>query len=107
MVVFLPPFTPKVLDAHPNVPISPSVRTSIIHDYNVGCFARFQNPTSVISIHDRPDFYSLSHFEIRHRLDAEGRDSQIIIIDSDIAASHAVWFAFETAYSDPTLTFGV
>lgn len=104
MVVFPPPCIPRVLDAYPNVPISPSVRTSIIHDYNVGSFARFRNPTSVVSIHDRPDFHSLSHFEIRQRLDAEGHDSEIVIIDSDTAANHAVWFVLSTmesaAYTD-------
>ena len=59
----------------------------------------------MISIHDRLDFHSLSHFEIRHRLDAEGHDSQIIIIDSDTAASHAVWFVLSAeesaAWTDP------
>lgn len=99
MVVFPPPCTPRVLDAYPNVAISPSVRTSIIHDYNVGSFARFQNPTSVISIHDRPDFHSLSHFEIRQRLDAEGHDHEIVIIDNDTAANHAVWFVLSTEKS--------
>ena len=99
MVVFPPPCTPRILDAYPNVPISPSVRTSVIHDYGVGSFARFQNPTSVISIHDRPDFHSLSHLEIRQRLDAEGHKSEIVIIDSDTAANHAVWFVLSTADS--------
>ena len=99
MVVISPPCIPTVLNAYPNVPISPSVRTSIIHDFNVGSFARFQHPTSVISVHDRPDFHSLSHFEIRQRLDAEGHDSEIIIIDSDTAANHAVWFVLSTRES--------
>ena len=96
MVVFPPHHIPRVLDAYPNVPITPSVRSSVIHDFNVGSFARFQNPTSVISIHDRPDFHSLSHFEIRQRLDAEGHDSEIVIIDNDTAANHAVWFVLST-----------
>ena len=100
MVVFPPPCTPRVLYAYPNVPISPSVRTSIVHDYNVGSFARFQNPTSVISIHDRPDFHSLSQFQIRQRLDAEGQDSEIVIIDSDTAANHAIWFVLSTGESE-------
>ena len=99
MVVFPPPCIPRVLDAYPNVPISPSVRASVIHDYGVGSFARFQNPTSVISIHDRPDFHSLSHLEIRQRLDAEGHESEMVIIDGDTAANHAVWFVLSTAES--------
>lgn len=100
MVVFPPPCIPRVVDAYPNVPVSPSVLTSIIHDYNVGSFARFQNPTSVISIHDRPDFHSLSHLEIRQRLDAEGHYGDIAIIDSDTATNHAVWYALSTAASE-------
>ena len=99
MVVIPPQCTPRVLDAYPNVPISPADRISIIHDYNVGSFARFQHPTSVISIHDRPDFHSLSHFEIRQHLDAEGHNSEIVIIDGDTAANHAVWFVLSTGES--------
>ena len=99
MVVFPPSCTPRVLNAYSNVPILPSVRTSIIHDFNVGSFARFQNPSSVISIHDRPDLHYLSHFEIRQRLDAEGHDSEIVIIDRDTAANHAVWFVVSTEES--------
>ena len=100
MVVFDHQCIPRVLDAYPNLPISPSVRNSIIHDYNVGSFARFRNPTSVISIHDRPDFHSLSDFEIRLRLDAEGHDGQVVIIDSNTAANHAVWFVLSTLESE-------
>lgn len=100
MVAFPPHCVPRVLNAYPNVSINASVRSSILHDYNVGSFARFQNPTSVISIHDRADFHSLSHLEIRQRLDAEDQKSEIVIIDQDTAASHAVWFVLSTAESD-------
>lgn len=106
MVVFPDRCIPRVLNAYPNVPILPSVRTSIIHDFNVGSFARFQNPSSVISIHNRPDFYSLSHYEIRQRLDAENQNQigEIVIIDGDTAANHAVRFVLSTqgsaAYTD-------
>ena len=54
----------------------------------------------MISIHDRTDLHFLSHFEIRQRLDAEGlKDEQIILIDEDTAANHAVWFVLTTAES--------
>ncbi|KAL9593563.1 MAG: hypothetical protein Q9219_007492 [cf. Caloplaca sp. 3 TL-2023] len=100
MVVFPPPCVPRVLNAYPNVPLSPSVLNLVTHDFNVGTLARFQNPSSLISIHDRPDLYSLSHFEMRQRLDAEGVDQEIIIIDSDTATNHAVWFVRSTFDSE-------
>lgn len=106
MVVFPPHCVPRVLNAYPNVPIDNSVRTAITHDYNVGSFARFQNPTSVITIHERPDFYSLSHLEIRQRLDAENQRSEIVIIDQDTAANHAVWFVLPT-YMFSKLVVGI
>lgn len=100
MVVLPPPCIPRVLNAYPNVPLLPSVFQSVVHDFNVGSFARFQRPTSVISIHDRRDLYALSHFEIRQRLDAEGhKDEEIVIIDRDTATNHAVWFVRSTADS--------
>lgn len=100
MVVFPPPCIPRVLNAYPTLPLLPSVRQSVVHDFNVGSFARFQNPTSVISIHDRSDFHTLSHSEIRQRLDAEGhKDEEIIIIDRDTVTNHAIWFVRSTADS--------
>ena len=99
MVVFPPPCIPRVLDAYSTAPLLPSVHQSVLHDYNVGSFARFQRPTSVIAIHDRPDLHSLTHFEIRQRLDAEGQDGEIVIIDGDTAADHAVWFVRSTESS--------
>ena len=99
MVAFPPHCVPRVLNAYPNAPINASVRNSIIHDYDVGSFARFQNPTSVISIQNRPDFHSLSHLEIRQRLDAEDHKSEIVVIDQNTAASHAVWLVLSTADS--------
>ena len=93
MVVFPPPCIPRVLNAYPTFPLLPSVRQSVVHDFNVGSFARFQRPTSVISIHDRTDLHFLSHFEIRQRLDAEGyQNDEIVLIDEDTATNHAVWF---------------
>ncbi|KAL8812471.1 MAG: hypothetical protein Q9223_000990 [Gallowayella weberi] len=99
MVVFPPPCIPRVLDAYSSAPHSPSVYNSITHDFNLGTLARFRNPSSVIAIHDRPDFHSLSHLEIRQRLDAEGTEKEIVIIDGDTATNHAVWLVLSTSES--------
>ena len=100
MVVFPPPCVPRVLDAYPNIPINASVNSSITHDYNIGTQARYRNPSSLISIHDRTDLYSLSHFHMRQRLDSEGKLDEIVIIDGDTAANHAVWFVRSTFDSE-------
>ena len=100
MVVFPPTCIPRVLNAYLTVPLLPSVRQSVVHDFNVGSFARFQNPSSIISIHDRSDFHGLSHYEIRQRLDGEGHGNvEIVIIDTDTVTNHAVWFVRSTADS--------
>ena len=100
MVVFPPACIPRVLNAYPTVPLLPSVQQSVVHDFNVGSFARFQRPTSVISIHDRPDLHALSHLQIRQRLDAEGHENEeIVIIDKDTVTNHAVWFVRSTGDS--------
>ena len=100
MVVFPPPCNPTVLDAYSTVPVVPAVRTSVIHDFNVGSFARFRNPLEVISIHDRPDFHSLSHYDIRQRLDAEDHKDGFVLIDEDTADNHAVWWITSTSESN-------
>ncbi|KAL8871124.1 MAG: hypothetical protein Q9174_002978 [Haloplaca sp. 1 TL-2023] len=99
MVVFPPPCDPTVLDAYSTVPLVPSLRTSVLHDFGVGSFARFPNPITAISIHDRPDFHSLSHYDIRQRLDAEGHEDGFIVIDEDTASKHAVWWITSTSNS--------
>ncbi|KAI4098855.1 MAG: hypothetical protein LQ339_006259 [Xanthoria mediterranea] len=90
MVIFTPPCAPAVLNAYSTVPLLPEVRTSVLHDYNIGSFARFHQPESVISIHDRPDFHGLSHLEIRIRLDSEDKKEEFAIIDKNTAESHAL-----------------
>ncbi|KAI4222340.1 MAG: hypothetical protein L6R36_006225 [Xanthoria steineri] len=91
MVIFTPPCAPIVLNAYSTVPLLPELRTSVLHDYNIGSFARFHQPESVISIHDRPDFHGLSHLEIRIRLDSENKKDKLAIIDETTAESHALY----------------
>ncbi|KAL8991697.1 MAG: hypothetical protein Q9169_007736, partial [Polycauliona sp. 2 TL-2023] len=76
------------------------VRTSVIHDFNIGSYARFHRPEVVLSIHDRPDFLGLSHLELRLRLDEENKDGPFIVIDETTTLeSHAVWFVVSTEES--------
>lgn len=51
-----------------------------MHNSKIGSFARFQNPTEIPSIRDRPDFHDLSHFEIRPRLDGEGNTDGFAVL---------------------------
>ncbi|KAI4178457.1 MAG: hypothetical protein L6R41_008381 [Letrouitia leprolyta] len=100
MVVFAPPCPPAVIDAYSTVPLLPEVRTSVLHDFNIGSFARFHQPRSVISIHDRPEFYGLSQLDIRLRLDRENRAGPFVIIDETTAESHALWWVTTTEECD-------
>ncbi|KAL8655238.1 MAG: hypothetical protein Q9226_003122 [Calogaya cf. arnoldii] len=113
MVVFPPPCPPAVIDAYSTVPLLPEVRISVIHDFNIGSFARFHQPEWVISIHDRPDFYGLSQLDIRLRLDNENREGPFVIIDETTAESHALWwvttteecFFFTEEWTPPPITY--
>ncbi len=96
MVIFAPPCAPDVLNAYSTVPLLPELRTFVLHDYNIGSFARFHQPESVLSIHDRPDFHGLSHLEIRIRLDSENKKDEFAIIDETTAKSHALWYVTTT-----------
>ncbi|KAL8653976.1 MAG: hypothetical protein Q9210_001783 [Variospora velana] len=96
MVVCTPACPPAIIHAYSIVPLLPEVRTSVLHDFNIGSFARFHQPLSVMTIHDRPDFYELSQLDIRLRLDHENRDGPHVIIDETTAGSHAVWWATTT-----------
>lgn len=96
MVVVPPPYPPAIVTAYSTVPLLPEVRTSIIHNYNIGSFARFLRPQSVIAITDRPDFHGLPHLDIRLRLDQENRQDPFAIIDETTAASHAIWWVAST-----------
>lgn len=100
MVYILPGCPPAVLDAYSTVPLHLSTRNTVHHDFDVGSFARFRDPQVVLSIHDRPDFHSLPHIEIRQRLDAEGHEDGFVLIDDHTEQSHAIWWVAETEESN-------
>ena len=92
MVVFTPACPPTIVNAYSTVPLLPEVHTAVMHDYNIGSFARFRRPETVISIHDRADFHGLSHLDIRLLLDGEDKNEGFAIIDETTAESHALWW---------------
>ncbi|KAL8674205.1 MAG: hypothetical protein Q9168_001373 [Polycauliona sp. 1 TL-2023] len=89
-----------VLNAYSTFSLLPEVRTSVLHDFNIGSFARFHRPEVVISVHDGPDFYGLSHLDIRLRLDRENKDGPFAIIEETTAESHALWYVTTTEESE-------
>ncbi|CAF9939988.1 MAG: hypothetical protein HETSPECPRED_002126 [Heterodermia speciosa] len=96
MVVFTPACPPEIVNAYSTVPLLPSIHTAIVHDYNIGSFARFHRPETVISIHDRADFHGLSHLDIRLLLDRENQKEGFALIDSSTAEAHALWWVAST-----------
>ena len=90
---------PHQLNAYPTVPLAQSVAASVQKDFDYGSFERFGNPGVTISIQDRPDFHSLSHYSIRKKLDLEGLLNDFIIIDDRTADSHAIWYVTTTENS--------
>ncbi|KAL8833121.1 MAG: hypothetical protein Q9170_004479 [Blastenia crenularia] len=96
MVVFLPPCVPEIVNAYSTIPLLPEVHTSVLHDFNIGSFARFLRPEHVLSIQERLDFHGLSQLDIRIRLDDENKKGPFVIIDETTAKSHAVWYVVST-----------
>lgn len=100
MVAFPPACLPTPLAAYPNAPLASTVHTAVVHDFNVGSFARFRDPGEVLEIHDRPEFHGLSHLEMRLRLDAERQEDGFVVIDEETAALRAVWWITPTEESE-------
>ncbi|KAL8792562.1 MAG: hypothetical protein Q9195_004861 [Heterodermia aff. obscurata] len=100
MVVFIPACPPAIVNAYSTVPLLPSVHNAIMHDYNIGSFARFHRPETAISIHDRTDFHGLSNLDIRILLDRENQKDGFAVIDSSTAEAHALWWVASTDESE-------
>lgn len=48
-----------------------NLTSSFQHDFKVGSFAQFGDPSVVVNLNNRKDFRNLTHLEVRQRLDAE------------------------------------
>ncbi|CAL8579803.1 hypothetical protein XPA_005534 [Xanthoria parietina] len=92
MVVFLRQWCiPYVLQVYSTIPLTENIIAMFHHDFNIGSFAQFGDPSGVALINNRTDFYNMSHLAIRQHLDAENLEDGFILLD-ETAASHAVWF---------------
>ncbi|KAI4102754.1 MAG: hypothetical protein LQ339_004493 [Xanthoria mediterranea] len=101
MVVFFQEWCPPwVLHAYSTVALTPNLISLVQHDFNVGTFAQFGDPSEVVRINYRTDFHHMSHLAIRQHLDAENFTDPFILIDEHTAQSHAVWWVTTTEDSE-------
>ncbi|CAO1598075.1 hypothetical protein XANCAGTX0491_001848 [Xanthoria calcicola] len=101
MVVFFQEWCPPwVLYAYSTVALTPNLLSLVQHDFNVGTFAQFGDPSEVVRINHRTDFHDMSHLAIRQSLDAENFTDPFILIDEHTAQSHAIWWATTTEDSE-------
>ena len=96
IMVLFPNCHPDILNAYSTVPLTPNIITATQHAIWDGSFARFGNPTVTVVIHDRPEFYNISHYQIRTRLDSESMLSDFLVIDENTVASDAAWLVEST-----------
>ena len=87
---------PHQLNAYATAPLAQGVAAGIKHDFEIGSFARFGNPSVTVSIQDRADFHGASHYRVRETLDLEGFLEHFLIIDDRTADSHALWYVETT-----------
>ncbi|KAL8810040.1 MAG: hypothetical protein Q9200_002896 [Gallowayella weberi] len=72
MVVFKPSCPPEVIQVYSTIALTASLMSIFQHDFDIGSFAQFGDPSQVAHINDqteRTDFHNLPHFAIRERLD--------------------------------------
>jgi hypothetical protein len=91
MVVFKTGATPPILNAFLTAPQPLEVLDQIHAQFAVGSFARFHSSVELF-IRDRPEFYSLSHLQIRQLLDEEDFLDPFLIIEARTEDSDAVWY---------------
>ncbi|KAG8525662.1 uncharacterized protein KY384_000422 [Bacidia gigantensis] len=87
---------PDTLNAYSDVPLTPNLLSSVQHAFFDGSLARFQHPSVVVPIHDRPDFHGQSHQNIRNMLDSEGLEDEFALIDNTTLSTNSVWFIEST-----------
>ncbi|KAI4210446.1 MAG: hypothetical protein LQ349_009475, partial [Xanthoria aureola] len=100
---------PYVLQVYSTIPLTENIIAMFHHDFNIGSFAQFGDPSGVARINNRTDFYNMSHLAIRQHLDAENLEDGFVLLD-ETAASHAVWFVPTTEdsyfYTEQATSYG-
>ena len=80
---------------------------TVQHGIYDGSQARFGNRMLEVTIHDRPDFHGISHYDLRNILDREGSLEHLLIVDVQTPENDAVWYVPDTEeckyWSDPAL----
>lgn len=87
-----------VLEAYSHAPLTPEMSQAVRHGFYDGTYARYNRPQVTVTIHDRPDFYGISHYHLRNILDSEGSPAPFVVIDEKTPESGAVWYVETTEY---------
>ena len=105
-MVLLPYCLSENIDAYTTAPLTQAMVRTVHHGFYDGSYARFGEPQYIATIHDRPEYHGLSHYDLRNLLDAEGKTDQFIIIDNNTPENNAVWYVETTTickfYSNET-----
>ncbi|KAL9598880.1 MAG: hypothetical protein Q9219_004220 [cf. Caloplaca sp. 3 TL-2023] len=71
MVIITPPPV-QGLNAYSISPLTAEMNTTVRHGLYDGTYACYGDPIVSLTIHDRPEFYGISHYDLRITLDSEG-----------------------------------
>ncbi|KAL8806727.1 MAG: hypothetical protein Q9182_001125 [Xanthomendoza sp. 2 TL-2023] len=101
MVVIIPPPVQSI-NAYSLSPLTAAMNGTIQHGFYDGTYARYGDPIVSFTVHDRPEFHGISHYELRITLDSEGSLDPFLIIDDRTPELDAVWYVQSTEF-DQTL----
>ena len=105
-MVVINPRTPSTINAYSTSPLMDLITSTVQHGIYDGSRERFDDSMLQVTIHDRPEFHGLSHYEIRKLLDGEDSPDPFLIVDTHTPSTDAVWYVPDSAKcksnSDPS-----
>ena len=87
---------PDTINAYATSPLTEAMTKTVQHGIYDGSQARFDNEFYYVHINDRPEFYGLSHYELRTILDRENALEPFLVVDEQTPSNDAVWYVPDT-----------
>lgn len=87
------------LQAYSTAHLTLEMKRTVQQGFYNGTYARFGDPQTPVTIHDRPDFHTRSHYDIPNILDSEGMEDTFVLIDEKTPELDAIWLVNPTWYS--------
>ncbi|KAL8811734.1 MAG: hypothetical protein Q9223_002695 [Gallowayella weberi] len=97
-MVIINPTAIQNINAYSVSPLTAEMNRTIQHGFYDGTYARYGDPIVSLTVHDRPEFHGISHYDLRITLDREGSLNPFLIIDEKTPELDAVWYVESTEF---------